>query len=50
MDDSDWNEEPNIFWYQCKSEKIEIDLAYNIIHCDCRKATVEELIEHFKDK
>ncbi len=49
-DDSDWNEEPNIFWYQCKSEKIEIDLAYNIMHCDCHKASVKELIEHFNIK
>lgn len=49
-DDSEWNEEPNIFWYQCKSEKIEIDLAYNIMHCDCHKASVKELIEHFNIK
>ena len=47
-DDSDWNDEPNIFWYKCESESISDDMALNLMFNDCRKATVEELIEHFK--
>ena len=49
-DDSDWNDEPNIFWYKCESESINDDMALNLMCNDCRKATVEELIEHFKNK
>lgn len=46
-DDSDWNDEPNIFWYKCESESINDDMALNLMCNDCRKATVEELIKHF---
>ena len=49
-DDSDWNSDPSIFWHKCESESIKIDMAFNIMYNDCRKATVEELIEHFKKK
>ena len=47
-DDSDWHNDQNIFWHKCESESIKIDMAFNIMYSDCRKATVEELIEHFK--
>ena len=47
-DDSDWNDEPNIFWYKCESESINDDMALNLMCNDCRKATVEELIKHFE--
>lgn len=46
-DDSDWNDNPNIFWYKCESESINDDMALNLMCNDCRKATVEELIKHF---
>lgn len=46
-DDSDWNDDPNIFWYKCESESINDDMAFNLMCNDCRKATVEELIKHF---
>ena len=46
-DDSSWNSEPSIFWHKCESESIKIDMAFNIMYNDCRKATVQELIEHF---
>lgn len=46
-DDSDWNDEPNIFWYKCESESINDDMALNLMCNDCRKATVEELIKKF---
>ena len=46
-DDSDWNDEPNIFWYKCESESISDDMALNLMCNDCRKATVKELIKHF---
>lgn len=46
-DDSDWNDDPNIFWYKCESESINDDMALNLMCNDCRKATVEELIKHF---
>ena len=46
-DDSDWNSDPSIFWHKCESESIKIDMAFNIMYNDCRKATVQELIEHF---
>ena len=46
-DDSDWNDDPNIFWYKCESESINDDMVLNLMCNDCRKATVEELIKHF---
>ena len=46
-DDSAWNDKPNIFWYKCEEDSIVEDLAYNLMFNDCKKATVEELIEHF---
>ena len=46
-DDSDWNDDPNIFWYKCESESINDDMAFNLMCNDCRKATVEELIKKF---
>lgn len=47
-DDSAWNDKPNIFWYKCEEDSIIEDLAYNLMFNDCKKATVQELIEHFK--
>ena len=47
-DDSDWNDKQNIFWYKCEEDSIIEDLAYNLMFNDCHKATVQELIEHFK--
>ena len=46
-DDSDWNDDPNIFWYKCESESINDDMAFNLMCNDCRKATVDELINKF---
>lgn len=46
-DDSDWNNTPSIFWYKCEEDSIIEDLAYNLMFNDCKKATVQELIEHF---
>ena len=46
-EDSSWNSDPSIFWHKCESESIKIDMAFNIMYNDCRKATVEELIKYF---
>ena len=48
-DDTEWNEEnPSVFWHLCESASIEWDLCYNLMFTDARKATVEEIVEHFK--
>ena len=47
-DDSDWNDSnPQRFWYQCESDKIEQELAYDLMYTSCTKATIEEILECF---
>lgn len=47
-DDSEWNDSnPQRFWYQCESDKIEQELAYDLMYTSCTKATIEEILECF---
>lgn len=48
-DDKDDNpDERQILWFICDEDKIEDDMWHDQAYLDCHKATVEELIEHFK--
>lgn len=50
-DDKDDNpDERQIFWFICEENKIEDDMWHDQAYLDCHKATVQELIQHFKDK
>ena len=47
-DDSDWNDiNPQRFWYQCESDKIEQELAYDLMYTSCTKATIEDILDQF---
>lgn len=48
-DDSGWQEPESAqrFWYQCESDKIEHELAYDLMYTSCTKATIEEILEYF---
>lgn len=41
---------PSYIWFICTEDKIEDMLYYNSQYIYAHKATVEELIEHFKNK
>ena len=36
------------FWFKCEEDKVEDHMFYDAMYLNCKKATVEELIEHFK--
>ena len=47
-DDTEWNDKtPLVFWYLCESHSIECDLCYDMMFVYARKATAEEIVEHF---
>lgn len=37
-----------IEWVKCTEDKIEDMMSYDSMYLNCKKATIEELIEHFK--
>jgi hypothetical protein len=37
-----------IEWIKCTEDKIEDMMPYDSMYLNCKKATIEELIEHFK--
>lgn len=48
-DDTEWNDKnPSVFWHLCESHSIERVLCYDLMFTDARKATVEEILEHFR--
>lgn len=48
-DDKDDNlDERQILWFVCEDDDIRHDMWHDQAYLDCHKATVEELIEHFK--
>lgn len=38
----------NFYWFKCEEDKIEDMMYWDCAYLNCTKATVEELIEHFK--
>ena len=36
------------FWFKCEEDKVEDHMFYDAMFLNCKKATIEELIEHFK--
>jgi hypothetical protein len=38
-----------IEWVKCTEDKIEDMMYWDSMHLNCKKATIEELIEHFKN-
>ena len=36
------------FWFKCEEDKVQDHMFYDAMYLNCTKATVEELIEHFK--
>lgn len=49
-DNSGWTEEPEIKYFVCKEDNIKDEMCIDLMHNDCHKCTVEELIEYFKNK
>ena len=50
-DDKDDNpDERQILWFICEKDDIRHDMWHDQAYLDCHKATVQELIQHFKDK
>lgn len=52
-DKNQWFINDNHIWYNCKYNKFREEIAdwtSTIISCPWHKATVEEIIEHFKDR
>lgn len=43
-------QEKEITYFICKQDSIKDEMCINSMYADCHKATVQELIEHFKDK
>lgn len=43
-------QEKEITYFICKQDSIKDEMCINSMYADCHKATVKELIEHFKDK
>lgn len=37
----------DFYWFKCEEDKIEDMMYYDAMYLCCKKATVEELIEHF---
>ena len=38
----------DFYWFKCEEDKIEDMMYYDCQYLCCKKATIEELIEHFK--
>ena len=38
----------DFYWFKCEEDKIEDMMYYDAMYLCCKKATVEEIIEHFK--
>lgn len=36
------------FWFKCEEDKVQDHMFYDAMYLNCKKATVKELIEHFK--
>lgn len=36
------------FWFKCEEDKVQDHMFYDAMYLNCTKATVEEIIEHFK--
>lgn len=36
------------FWFKCEEDKVQDHMFYDAMYLNCKKATIEELIEHFK--
>ena len=36
------------FWFQCEEDKVEDMMYYDSMYLNCKKATLKEIIEHFK--
>jgi hypothetical protein len=36
------------FWFKCEEDKVQDHMFYDCMYLNCKKATVKELIEHFK--
>lgn len=47
-DNSNWSDTPEIFYFICKENNIKDEMCVNLMYNDCHKATIDELIEHFK--
>lgn len=39
----------DFYWFKCEEDKIEDMMYYDAMFLNCTKATVEEIIEHFKN-
>lgn len=38
----------NFYWFKCEEDKIEDMMYWDCAYLNCTKATIEEIIEHFK--
>jgi hypothetical protein len=38
----------NFYWFKCEEDKIEDMMYWDCAYLNCTKATVEEIIDHFK--
>ena len=36
------------FWFQCEEDKVEDMMYYDCMYLNCKKATLKEIIKHFK--
>lgn len=43
-------QEKEIAYFICKQDSIKDEMCINSMYADCHKATIQELIEYFKDK
>lgn len=39
----------NFYWFKCEEDKIEDMMYWDCMYLNCTKATVKEIIEHFKN-